>query len=301
MPDRPLHLAIGMFDGVHLGHQSVVASAVEGARSSAGIAGVLTFWPHPSRLFRPEQPVPQIMSPEIKAEVLHSLGIEVVIEQPFDHDFASLAAEDFVTHLQRYLPALRVIYVGENWRFGQRRLGDARLLLELGRRAGVSVVSSPRLHRDGQPISSTRLRRHLADGEIEIANSLLGFPYFSEGEAVPGRQLGRSIGFPTLNIPWDPELRPRFGVYTVRVTGAATAGLRGVANYGLRPTVHKESAGIMPLLEVHLLAEKSPFGPGDRLRVEWQRFLRPEKRFADLEALKAQIAEDVKRAAVGGE
>lgn len=297
LPDQPLDLAIGMFDGVHLGHQSVIESTVKSARDRGAIAGVLTFWPHPSRLFRPEEPVLQIMNPEVKAAVIRSLGIDLVIEQPFDRQFASLPAEEFVTYLKSHLPTLRAIYVGENWHFGKGRRGDVRLLAQLGREAGIEVASMPRLHRDGEPISSTRLREHLAAGEIEMANALLGFPYFSEGEVVNGRRIGHTLGFPTLNIPWDPELRPRFGVYVVQVSGAAAPAQRGVANYGVRPTVEESPSSAPPLLEVHLLEKECPYGPGDRLRVEWLNFLRPEERFENLEALKAQIAEDVKRAA----
>ena len=295
MPSNPLHLAIGMFDGVHLGHQSVINSAVSSARRTDGLAGALTFWPHPSRLFRPESPVPQIMDPATKARVLRGLEVDVIIEQAFDLEFAAIPAENFVAHLRRFLPSLAVIYVGENWRFGKGRKGDVQQLVALAKQVGVDLVSAPRLHRNGRPISSTRIRQLLSDGEMGTANSLFGYTYFSEAAVVGGKRLGRELGFPTLNMIWTPELKPRYGVYAVRVSGEKEKDLPGVANYGLRPTVESEET--VPSLEVHLLDEKCPFGEGDFLKVEWECFLRPERKFANLDELKSQIARDVQQAA----
>lgn len=297
LPDRPVHLAIGMFDGVHLGHQSVIKGAVQAAAESGGIVAVLTFWPHPSALFSPDRPVPQITMPEFKEEVLRSLGVDLIIEQPFDPAFASIPAENFVIHLRRCLPRLVSIHIGENWRFGKGRKGNAPLLIELGRASGIHVVSALRLQREGEPISSTRIRDCLARGEIRLANTLFGYPYFSEGPVEEGKRLGRTIGFPTLNLAWDPQLKPRFGVYVVRVTRSGTGGesFPGVANFGLRPTVDS-SERRKPLLEIFLLADTCPFTVGDRLRVEWLDFLRPEKHFSNIDDLKVQIGRDVEKA-----
>ena len=296
LPPRPLHLAIGMFDGVHLGHQAVIESALHSARRSGGLAGVLTFWPHPSALFRPAERTRMLMSPEMKLRVLGRLGVDAVIEQPFTREFAAIKAGEFLPRLRQALPHLAGVYVGENWRFGASRAGDVGLLLASAAQQRVPVVSVPRIQCDGQPISSTRVRDCLAAGDLEQANLLLGYSYFAEGAVVPGRRLGRTIGFPTLNLPWHPELAPPFGVYAVRIAGgparAATAGLPGVANYGLRPTV---GAADGPLLEVHVLGT-CPFGPGDGIVVEWLKFLRPEKKFPGLEELRAQIARDRDRA-----
>lgn len=294
LPSRPLHLAIGMFDGVHLGHQSVIGSAVLSARRSEGIAGVLTFWPHPSRLFCSDNPVLQIMEPAMKARMLQAYGIRVVIEQSFDKEFAAIPADNFVTHLRRYLPNLAAIYVGENWRFGQGRKGDVSHLVRLAKAAGIDLVSAPRLQKNGRAISSTRIRELLKNGEMATANSLLGYSYFSEAQVVRGRQLGRELGFPTVNMVWEPELQPRFGVYAVRVSGGEADGLPGVANYGLRPTV--EDGAISPVLEVHLLGEDCPFTEDDFLKVEWETFLRPETKFAGLAELKTQVALDIRQA-----
>lgn len=286
---RPLHLAIGMFDGVHLGHHAVIESAVHSARRCGGIAAVLTFWPHPSRLFRPENPVRLIMTPALKNRQLARLGVDAVITQEFTSDYAGIEAEDFLPRLKRALPGLSTIYVGENWRFGRGRRGDIALLVAESKKHGIAVVSAPRINQNGEPISSTRIRAYLEEGRMEEANALLGYTYFAEGTVTPGKQLGRTIGFPTLNVAWEPDLRPRFGVYAVLVSGVkSSAPLPAVANYGLRPTV--ENATI-PRLEVHVLAP-CPFGAGDAVSIEWLTFLRPEQKFGGVDELRAQIAVD---------
>ena len=287
-PGRPVHLAIGMFDGVHLGHQSVIAAAVHSARRSDGLAGVLTFWPHPSALFRPENPTPLLMPPAMKRRVLAQLGLDFVIEQNFSREFAGIDAREFVPHLRRCLPALSAICVGENWRFGRGRAGDVPLLLEEAGRAGLGVFSAPRLNHNGAPVSSSRIRELLAAGAIGEANRLLGYSYFAEGVVERGRQLARTLGFPTLNLAWRPELKPRFGVYAVEVPTTGKHPLPGVANYGLRPTV--ESAG-EAWLEVHLL-EPTSLVYGDKMTVNWLHFIRPESKFGGVEELRRQIAAD---------
>lgn len=289
LPARPLHLAIGMFDGVHRGHRAVIAAAVEAARSGGGQAAVLTFWPHPSIFFRADNPTRLLMAPAIKARMLHGLGIEAIITQNFTPEFAHMAAEDFLPHLRRCLPQLAGVYVGDNWRFGRGRSGDSALLQSIGQKLGVAVGSVPRLTGSGGPISSTRIRALLTAGEMSEANELLGYAYFAEGMIAPGKQLGRTIGFPTLNLAWAPELSPRHGVYTVRVIGRkSAASLPGVANYGLRPTVERTTE---PRLEVHVLTD-CPYGTGDEVKIEFLRFIRPEMKFADVAALRAQIAGD---------
>jgi riboflavin kinase/FMN adenylyltransferase len=293
LPAQPLHLAIGMFDGVHLGHQAVIESAQHSARREGGLAGVLTFDPHPSRLFRPENPVRLLMPVELKTRFLRErLGVDFVVQEPFTREFAAIESEDFLPHLRRALPDLHAVYVGENWRYGARRGGDAATLVAAGRKAGVRVFSAPRINLDGEPISSTRIRAHVAVGEIASANALLGYAYFAAGRAQPGRKLGRTLGFPTLNLAWEPECAPASGVYAVRVRGcteAASMARPAVANYGVRPTV--EATGSRPLLEVHVIGD-CPWGEGDTLLVEWLGFLRPERKFGDLDALRSQIAQD---------
>ena len=283
LPERPVHLAIGMFDGVHLGHQSVIAAAMQSARRADGLAGVLTFWPHPSKILRPGQPTPLLMPPAMKRRVLARLGVDFIIEQPFTSDYAALRPEDFLPHLLQRLPRIAAIYVGENWRFGKDRAGDVALLVAEAAKRGVTVYSAPRLNHNGAPISSSRIRGLLADGKVEEVNALLGYTYFAEGVVESGRQLGRTIGFPTLNITWEPELAPRYGVYAVTLNG-----VWGVANYGVRPTVDNSPH---PVFEVHLLDSTSLIY-GDRVLVEWHAFIRPEMKFSGVDALKEQIARD---------
>jgi riboflavin kinase/FMN adenylyltransferase len=289
LPKQPLHLAIGMFDGVHLGHQAVIEAAVHSALRSGGLAGVLSFWPHPSALVHPERRTRLIMAPETKVAMLSRLGVDFIIQQPFGEDFAKIRAEEFLPWLNKGLPLLKAIYVGENWRFGAGRNGDVSQLIAFAGKLGLSVFSAPRVQYNGEAISSTRIRNLLATGDLVQANEMLGYSYFSDEESIPGRRLGRTIGFPTLNLPWEPELQPAYGVYAVRVSRfGGKEALPGVANYGLRPTVEEAKS---PLLEVHMLGA-CPFACGDKLHVEWLRFLRPERRFAGVEELKNQIAKD---------
>jgi len=285
---RPLHLAIGMFDGVHLGHKSVIESALHSARRSGGLAGVLTFWPHPSALFHPENPTPLLMPTEMKRSVLGRLGIDFVIEQNFSREFAAVGAAEFVALLKRSLPPLSAVYVGENWRFGRGRTGDVAVLVGEAGKNGFEVFSAPRLNHNGAPISSSRIRELLAAGAIAEANALLGYSYFAEGVVEPGRRLGRTLGFPTLNLAWEPEAKPAYGVYAVEVTHGAGKPRPGVANYGLRPTVGQATR---PLLEVHMLGP-TKLTTGDKLTVSWLRFLRPESKFSGVEELRAQIGRD---------
>jgi riboflavin kinase/FMN adenylyltransferase len=158
-----------------------------------------------------------------------------------------------------------------------------------GRRLGLHVFSTARVNLDGEPISSTGIRGLLAAGEMAAANARLGSPYLASGRVAPGKRLGRTLGFPTLNLPWAPAAAPRFGVYATRVAVEGSGDFRpAVANYGLRPTVEHSAD---PRLEVHVLGE-CPFGEGDAIEVEWLEFLRPERRFRDVAELSAQIVQD---------
>ena len=289
LPARPLHLAIGMFDGVHLGHRAVIDTAIQSARRSGGLAGVLTFWPHPSALFNPAQPTRLITGPALRARLLADTGVDFVVTQPFTTEFAGIEAEGVMPFLKKHLPTLTTVYVGENWRFGKGRRGDIALLVAEGKKHHIAVVSAQRINHNGEPISSTRIRACLEAGEIEEANALFGYTYFADGVVAPGKKLGRAIGFPTLNIPWEPSLRPRFGVYAVRVLGAKSSEpVASVADYGVRPTVEHSD---QPRIEAHVLGA-CPFGEGDTVRVEWLAFLRPEMKFAGVDQLTAQISKD---------
>lgn len=291
---KPLHLAIGVFDGVHLGHKAVIESAVFSAQRSGGVSAVLTFDPHPSRLFRPDEPTLLLMPIGDKAAMLHEIGVQIVICKTFDREYAAIPAERFLAHLKSALPTLRSISVGENFRFGRKRLGDVTTLVESGRALDLNVFSVDRVKFNGQPISSTRIRSDLRTGAIESVNALLGYNYITRGCVAGGQRLGRQIGFPTLNLPWEPECVPAFGVYRVRFRALGSSEWSaGVANYGVRPTVSGGQAS--PVLEVHGF-EATTLDTGAEIEVEWLNFLREEKRFESLDALTAQIERDVNTA-----
>jgi riboflavin kinase/FMN adenylyltransferase len=226
-------------------------------------------------------------------EKLGQLGVDAIVVQRFTRDFAAIAAEDFVPYIKRHLPRLSGIYVGENFRFGQGRRGDVSMLVAEGRRHGITVFSAPRVSMDGEPISSTRIRDRIQKGDMKGAAALLGYVYTAAGTVVHGKHLGRTIGFPTLNLGWAPDLKPLYGVYAVRVSGAKSYGwLPAVANYGLRPTVEDTQEA---RLEIHMLAT-CPYSAGDPVAVEWVRFLRPERKFGGIDELRLQIARDVAEA-----
>ncbi len=298
--DRPLHLAVGMFDGVHRGHRLVIDTAVRAAREDGGRIGVMTFWPHPSHLFRPEDPVPMISNPEIKRWLLEDAGVHWIIQIPFDAAFAEISADAFVRMMFEAMPGLRGVYIGENFRFGRGRQGTPSSFLPLEQERGIEVVSAERLRFNGEPISSTRIRKSLQEGGLSEANRMLGYPYFSLGKVQPGNRIGRGLGIPTLNLPWSPECQPAFGVYLVRVRSwnpedddHMRGGIPGVANYGFRPTVGDLQT---PLLEVHLLEAGTEWHEGSTLKVEWLDYLRPERKFVSVEALRVQIEMDRKQA-----
>lgn len=288
LPPGPVHLAIGVFDGLHRGHQAVIAGACQAARADGGRAGVLTFHPHPAAILRPERPTRLILPRATKLGLLADLGLDFVIEQPFTAAFAATPAAEFAAHLRNHLPGLATVHVGANFRFGRGGTGDPVSLAAAGRLAGFTVRVAPRLEVEGAPVSSSRLRTLLAGGDLAAANALLGYAYFADATVERGRQLGRTLGFPTLNLRWAPELAPRHGVYAVVVTGPDGQAHPGVANYGVRPTV---AAGGEPWLEVHVLEGRAP-DYGDAVRVHWQSYLRPERKFGDVEELRVQIAAD---------
>ncbi len=288
--DMPLHLAVGMFDGVHLGHQAVIESAMHIARKGNGVAGVLTFSPHPSRILKPDNPTRLIMPDWIKARTLFDLGVELLITKNFTMEYSAIQAEDFVAMLKTAMPTLKSLHVGENFRFGKGRRGDSALLVEQARLHSINVFSIDRIKYNGQPISSSRIRGELIEGNIPEVNAMLGYPYYAKGKTIPGSKRGREMGFPTLNFQWEPELPPRYGVYAVTIRNeAAKTVVPGVANYGVRPTVTDDKT---PVLEVHLL-QSVQLDTSSEMVIDWHDFLRAEKKFANMEALSEQIRKDV--------
>ncbi|MFP6901146.1 MAG: riboflavin biosynthesis protein RibF [Opitutales bacterium] len=288
--DEPTHLAIGMFDGVHLGHARVVASSVEAAGGSGGSSVVLTFAGHPSQLLQPENPTPLIMASETKAARLLELGADRVVLQVFDEAFSKIEADDFVAHLQAVVPSLSTIQVGQNFRFGRGRLGDVKLLADTSASIGIELSVSEPVEDGGERISSSRIRSALAKGRISRVNEMLGHCYQASGFVERGAGRGAGLGFPTLNLSWSPGANPLHGVYAVELLADEGAGWsQGVANYGVRPTF--EQGEDNPILETHLF-EDPKIKPGDRIRVAFRSFIRQEQRFQSADELRLQIALD---------
>jgi riboflavin kinase/FMN adenylyltransferase len=288
----PLSLALGIFDGVHRGHLRVLDAALADARRRNGLFAVLTFDPHPSRLLRPEAATRLFTPPAEKIRRLLEAGADCVLWKAFTADFAAIRAEDFLPRLKKWLPSLASIFVGENFRFGQKRKGDISVLQATAPALGLAAHGIPRLEVDALPISSSRIREALLAADLPAVAAMLGRPYSASGTVQPGRQLGRTLGFPTLNLPWAPELAPPFGVYATTVRDLRNPGappLPAVSNYGRRPTVSPDDP---PLLETHLLTPACPFTTGSEIEVAWHTHMRPERTFPSLEALRAQIQSD---------
>jgi riboflavin kinase/FMN adenylyltransferase len=255
---------------------------------------VLTFDPHPSKVLRPDKAAKMLMPLDDRISQMLSLGIDVVFVKTFTPEMAQTPAEAFVPGLKEVFPLLSSLHVGANFRFGVGRSGSVDTLVEDARKAGLETHILKGRIQEGEVISSSRIRLELEAGNIEQVNELLGYPYHVSGTITPGRQIGRQIGFPTLNINWHPESRPRYGVYKAwLLTGTGTTPLPGVANYGLKPTVGHSGE---PVFEVHLIDPDRIPEVGARISVALTRFLRPERVFASVEELREQIARDVQEA-----
>jgi riboflavin kinase/FMN adenylyltransferase len=284
---QPLHLALGVFDGVHLGHQAVIAKAVDAAAREGGLAGLLTFDPHPIQVIAPAKaPASLLETLDHKARVVSALGVRLFIPLCFDAAMAEMEAHEFVERLAA--ATLRTIAVGEDWRFGRGRAGDVSLLRREAEKRGFRLEAVPPVMFDGDRISSTRIRQAIHDGNLDEAARMLGRRYAVSGEVVAGDKLGRQLGFPTANITTGNLQLPPGGVWAVRVSHADGRGWDGVANLGTRPTV----GGGKRVLEVHLFDFSGDLY-GENLEVTFEKHLRPEMKFPSLEALWEQISEDV--------
>ncbi|MEP4076966.1 bifunctional riboflavin kinase/FAD synthetase [Haloferula sp.] len=289
--NAPVHLALGVFDGVHLGHQEVIGRAVAAARKEGGQAGVLTFDPYPLRVLAPEKaPKRLLASLDHKSRILEPLGVDFLLALPFDQKRAKVAAEDFIRELIQ--AGTRTIAAGEDWRFGHGRTGDRNLLGRLAEELNFRFEAVAPVMTDGERISSTRVRQAIRDGSLEAARKMLGRPYTVAGKVVEGRKLGRELGFPTANLERGEEQYPQDGVWAVRAM--VKGQIRdGVANLGVRPTIDDETR----TLEVHFFDEVGDLY-GELLEVEFVRHLRDERKFANLEELKGQLGKDVVSAQV---
>jgi len=289
---RPRHrgcvATVGNFDGVHLGHRALLAEVVDRAHHLGVPATLVSFEPLTGEFFaRADRPA-RLTTLAEKILALADTGIERLVVLRFDARFAALEPSEFIARLLVAGLEVRHLVIGDDFRFGHRGAGDLAMLRRAGARHGFEVSRRPTWCVGAERVSSTRIRSALAGGDLAIAEALLGRPYATCGRVVPGRRLGREIGFPTANIPLHRRVCPVSGVFAVRVRGAGLRGAPGVANVGVRPTVD----GTQKVLEVHLLDSEAELYR-QRLEVGFVARLRGERRFESLAALQAQIGRDV--------
>ena len=298
--EAPVALTIGNFDGVHLGHQAMLARLKQAAARLGLTSCVMIFEPHPREFFAPDKAPTRLTSLREKLELLAAAGVERVQVCRFDFDFARISAEEFIVGILQQGLAVRWMLVGDDFRFGARRAGDFAMLEAFSARCGFEVEEMPGYIVDGVRVSSTAVRKALASGDLDLVKRLLGRPYSISGRVVSGAKLGRQIGFPTANIVFKHNRPPLSGIFAVEVEieTRRTLGLsspdsiRGVASLGVRPTVHEHGK---PVLEVHLFDfDRDIYGC--HLRVHFLHKLRDEEKYPDLITLTTQIGRDVENA-----
>ena len=287
-------IALGNFDGIHRGHQAVIARAKAIAEDLSAPLGIGLFRPHPRRYFRPDDPPFRLMSPELRAELLPTYGVDHLFELPFDDALREMDDVEFVdTVLRRGLGVAHVV-VGEDYGFGKNRVGDVESLTRLGeeRGFGVTALSPVGLHEFYGKYGSTEIRDALRKGDVFHAAHMLGRPWIVDGPVEQGAQRGRTIGFPTANIAFGERVRPLNGVYVVQVQiEGSDTWHGGVANTGTRPTVDGEEARV----EAHIFDFDDDIY-GKSAKVAFRSFIREERKFAGLDELKEQIAKDARGA-----
>ncbi|MBN9402207.1 MAG: bifunctional riboflavin kinase/FAD synthetase [Burkholderiales bacterium] len=294
----PSAVTIGNFDGVHRGHQAILAQVRERAGALGLVPTVMTFAPHPRAFFarkgqRPELIPTQISSLRDKVALLAEHGMRQIAVQRFDQRLADMGPEDFIRRLLVRGLNTRWLLVGEDFRYGHKRSGDIDLLRRMGREHGFEVRTLAAVADDqGQRISSSALRTALAVGNLERSGELLGAPYRIGGHVIHGRKLGRDLGFPTLNLRVPEPCAARSGIYVVRVHGLDERPLPGVASLGVRPTVTRDGT---LLLETHIL-DRRVAAYGTLVCVAFLEFLRDEEPFPDLTTLTAAIRQDAQGA-----
>jgi riboflavin kinase / FMN adenylyltransferase len=282
-------VAIGNFDGVHRGHQAVLERALAEAARLGAPALALTFEPHPRAFFRPELPHFTITPPALKARLLSMLGFGGMVEQPFTRGFAELAAEDFVSRVLVGGLAIRHAVTGFDFHFGKDRRGGPAFLMEAGKRHGFGVTLVDAFRDEGaEVVSSSRIRALLAEGAVAEANGLLGYRFTVEAPVTRGKQLGRTLGYPTANMALPATTPLKHGIYAVRLRREDGSLHDGVASFGRRPTVDDDGA---PLLETYVFDFAGGLY-GERCSVSFFGYLRGEEKFDGLDPLVAQMKRD---------
>jgi riboflavin kinase / FMN adenylyltransferase len=290
--ERGAAVALGNFDGVHRGHQRVIAAAALAARELAAPLGVISFEPHPRRFFQPEAEPFRLMSLDQQARVLEALGVDLLYVLPFDADMAGMSDEAFAVHVLAEGLGARQVTAGFDITFGKGRSGDPKGLRRYGKAHGFEVGIVEQLgDAEAEKFSSSTIRQALAEGRPERAAAILGRPFAIEGVVQRDRQLGRKLGFPTANVPLGDYVVPKLGVYATRSTLADGRCVPGVANLGQNPT----TGLVAPRLEVWMFDFDEEIY-GQTLETELVAFLRPEVKFDSVEALVAQVQADALQA-----
>ena len=285
-------LAIGNFDGIHLGHQAILRATVERAHALSAVSTALTFDPSPRKVLRPETAPLRLSTNAQRMEWFNALGLEAVVVLPFTLDLARLSPEEFAEQILLGDLHVKAVLVGENFKFGHKQAGDVKLLSELGAKHGFAVVIVPPVVYRSEVVSSTIIRREVAAGDVSHAARLLGRPFALTGEVASGTGTGSRFTFPTLNLAAEQELLPARGVYVTRTClDGETRSHRSVTNIGVRPTFNGSSLSI----ETHLLDTQLTAAP-QRIEVRFWKRLREEKKFTGPEELRAQIAADITHA-----
>jgi riboflavin kinase / FMN adenylyltransferase len=288
----PTHLAIGVFDGLHLGHQAVIGRALENSFQTGGNAVVVTFHPHPVRVLRPEKAPRLLTSTPHKLRLIEKLGVQAILLLEFTLEFSRTPPDTFIKELVLAANRLSQICVGQEWTFGANRSGSIRLLEELAPTLGFQVGSVPPVSVGGQVVSSTLIRSAVERGDLKSAAKFLGRDFTILGTVSEGRQLGRRLGFPTANLRAHNEQFPPNGVYAAKAWFRANE-YGGVVNIGVRPTIEKEAGE--RILELHLFDFDEEIY-GEDIEVAFLAYLRPEQKFAGVDELRAQIQRDADNA-----
>ena len=288
---RPTVLTLGVFDGLHIGHQLIMRTVVERARAISAVPTVITFDPHPRAVLYPEAAPPLLQTLDQRLEGFRLLGIEQTIIVRFTREFAQLSAEDFLRDVVHERLQAKEVYLGQGFAFGRNRAGNIELLRRVGRELGFFADEVPEVRLRGQRVSSSRIRQLLFAGKVNLARRMLGRPYGIEGRITRGAQRGRTIGWPTANLLVENRVIPKGGVY---VTATLIDGVwrRSVTNIGTRPTFEQHAA---PTVETHVIGWTGDLY-GSVVRVRFLRRLRDERRFESIHDLTRQISADVARA-----
>lgn len=281
-------LTIGSFDGVHMGHQTLLRGVIQSAREKGVAAVALTFEPSPREVLRPGQPIAYLTRLPEKTRLLEKTGLDELVVVPFTRELSQVEAPDFIEYVRRYLPFVE-LWEGADFALGHGRTGNTTVLAELGQKVGYTMQIAPLVEVEGQPVSSTRIREAIMSGDVETATRLLGYYPTVPGTVVPGSRRGRELGYPTANLALLPnQALPADGVYATWCTRPATGEtLKSVTSIGTRPTFDDDAR----LVEVHIL-DYDAYLYGETLTAHFVKYLRSQVRFEGIEALIKQMDAD---------